>query len=180
MRIQPLDHFNQLGYMSEMSCTWFLVHLDFCDFWAIHNAHLHDFFRRPLWHDKELKKSIRKNSWKWARTGAIYYFLPNLKSSATIHVKFTCTARFLAVLNEKGKFSCIPRVTQVLYPDGRGLIFLGASYFLEYLKRIVSIGENWRKTEYKMSTCKKNCAKCVFVFKFISILTNTNNSFQIF
>ncbi len=108
MRIQPLDHFIQLGCMSEMSCTWFLVHLDFCDFWAIHNAHLHDFFRRGLWHDKDLKNNIRKISSKLARTGTIYYFLSNLKSSATIQVKFTCTARFLAVLNEKGKFCCIP------------------------------------------------------------------------
>ncbi len=133
MRIQPLDHFNQLGCMSEMSCTCFLVHLDFGDFWAIHNAHLHDFFRRPLWHDKDLKINIRKISWKWARTGTIYYFLPNLKSSATIQVKFTCTARFLAVLNEKGKFCCIPRVIQVLYPDGRGLIFLGVQFERLYI-----------------------------------------------
>ncbi len=63
----------QLGCMSETSCTWFLVRLVFCDFWTIHKAHLHDFFRRPLWHDKGLKKNIRKISPKWARTGTIYF-----------------------------------------------------------------------------------------------------------
>jgi hypothetical protein len=53
--------------------------------------------------------------------------LPNLKSSATIQVKFTCATRFLAVLYHKGKIFCLPRVIQVLYPDGRGLIFLGVA-----------------------------------------------------
>ncbi len=44
-----------LGCMSEKSYTLFLLGSDFCDFWATHKAHLHDFFRSVLWHDKDLK-----------------------------------------------------------------------------------------------------------------------------
>jgi hypothetical protein len=65
------------------------------------------------------------------------FFLPNLKSSATIQVKFTCATRFLAVLYHKGKIFCFPRVIQVLYPDGRGLIFLGATAEVDGEKKTV-------------------------------------------
>ncbi len=94
-------------------------------------------------------------------------FLPNLKSSATIQVKFTCATQFLAVLYHKGKIFCFPRVIQVLYPDGRGLIFLGA---LKKKKlKLLNISSNKTIKTNKYLLIKPYMARRISVFDFLRI-----------
>jgi hypothetical protein len=57
-------------------------------------------------------------------------------------------------------------------------IFVPSKNFLECLKGSISIDENWRNTNTKLTNVQKNKCKICHCISVASILTNTNITFQ--